>query len=543
MANSTSKNPTNGWDLVYAIRYSDVNAAIQKAWADPAAMLPRDFSWSGDVSGTQVSVRGKWQPWQLTIGGGGGNIVLMLPLAEIATIPAHPFGVAFPSTVIVKVTVLATFVSGGGTQQNLVTDAGSGRFKVDSITGPGGATLDFIAQTTLNEALQSWLSSNLSQFGFVFHTVDFAGKLAGDSQSVVPGLTWLLPTTVNYGVYEPPVVNGISTATLENSIFGVLAMTEQRQNPNPTNTVDPAAIPSGDRSGFLISAERFLEKFVQPSLASLFSNPPANPFALGKDGTLANTSALTFAQMSITDPDGSNPRTVTPDIRAGGFALGISGSELAMQMQDFHWVWSSGIDVYTAYQSWASLSLVGGSFSWAKDRTNPPTATIVKSEAVEIEEIVLPIAVAIAGAIVGVATGAFVAKVLASTTTQAAANGGVNIAMQNMGQVAGQVAGPAAGQAAQGAATNAGTLAGLLSRNWIRVLCGILGTGIGATAGAIPDILNYIAESEKNKIPQLQPFLANISLAMRWPNADQPLITSAQLSDALQIGVNPGFSA
>jgi hypothetical protein len=61
---------TNGWDLVYAIYYADVNRSILQAWNDPKAKLPTSFQFKGTVERKPASINGVFDPWRLVTGGG-----------------------------------------------------------------------------------------------------------------------------------------------------------------------------------------------------------------------------------------------------------------------------------------------------------------------------------------------------------------------------------------------------------------------------------------------------------------------------------------
>jgi hypothetical protein len=561
MPNSLSTNPTNGWDVVYAIRFSDVNAAIAASWTAANSTMPKIFNWSGDVSGTQQTITGAFDPWQLAvpkssdpIGSSGANVVMLLVLRKLVFTQAG----TMPTDVNVRVQVTLSFIGPGSTKQ-LITTAGSNAFTILDVSLPDGTPLGFLAKATLNPALTQWLETNLVDFDHVFHTVDFEEKLAGDAKADASGagLAWMTPTTVAYGVYQPPLVNGIATATLETSIFGVMAMTEGRSNPSPNSNVDPYAIPPNDRAGLLISTELFLDKFVRAALPSLFSGATAAQFGFDNDKNFTNTTDLSFGPMTITDADGSGGKQVNPDIPANGFTLGVNGTEMQMQLKNFHWEWNKGIDVYTTYNSYAQLSLgSSGAFAWATDRSDKPTGVITESLGVHLEEIFVPIAGAIVGAAIGAGAGPaakWLGGKLASCFATQAVEDGVEFSTSRLPSISGSVSGDAATrEAAQDiAAADAapfpgatppplgwcGKLQGLIARNWGKVLCGAIGTAAGGGIGAIPKINNALATNDEDKIPKLQPLLDNLSLKMQWPNADRPQITSAQLSNCLQIGV------
>ncbi len=593
MPASVSTNPTNGWDLVYAVRFSDVNAAIAAAWNAAGSTLPAAFSQQVDVSGTAQSVTGSFEPWQLalpakseTIGSSDANAVMLLPLRGLSFTQAGNMPVAIDA----RVQVTLGFTAAGGTRQDLKTNAGATTFQLLGLSVPGGVPLDFLAKAIFEPALKAWLAQHLVEFDHVFHTVDFAGKLAGDAQAANLALAWLQPTTVGYGLHQPPV----GTATLENSIFGVMAMTENRAMLSMNNAVDPYAIPANARASMLISAPRFLEKFVRPALPSLFKQAKPEQFDFDNDGNLSNLSDVSFGPMTITNPDGSDGKQVDPDIRAHGFSLGINGTEMALQFQDFHWVWSSGIDVYTTYKSYAELGLTAsGAFTWVKDRSDPPTGKITKSRAVENLEIIEPIAFAVAGALLEMGSAAIAAKAMACCTT-AAVEGGEEIAMSQLGRVGGALADDGSLQAAaQDAADAVGAdaldveppqpatpsstpetsivsepstpepssaarpaepaggdaalplprptkICGMLPRTWVGILS-VMAAGGGVALGLRKDIMDNLANRDNEKIPKLQSLLDQVSRSMQWPNADQPLITSAELSSCLKIGINPNF--
>lgn len=307
---------THGWDTVYAVRFPIINEALKK-----------HFSPAGDMAHVLVvsyeddylSVHGKFGAWQLTTGGAGNHIFLEIPFAE-GTAEFKSTGAVVPLRGIsakVEVTLgfhtLAKKGPSAGTPTDLkivvgnkaLTEAGSERdqtgddddlideddnddddddgsnaavvvHKIIGLDKAGVATVDRqMAALFLGNAIKTWLEKNEQIFDFVFLSVDIADiNDKGD-------FAWIKPTYVGYAVAD------LIGKSADQSIFAVMAMTEGNSANGVTAEVSARAIPhnKGVNAAFLISPQKFVEKFIKPNIATMFSGgAKASDFATAYSG-------------------------------------------------------------------------------------------------------------------------------------------------------------------------------------------------------------------------------------------------------------------
>ena len=232
---------TSGWDAVFAIPYSDVNKSIAKAFADTARYpdLPRTFHFQDSPTSQDNTVDGTFEPWQLKIGGAGQNLHMSLPIktgkvrimGKDVPIDNHTISIEVQAKFSPKEGATAT----KGTNELVLATSGDESADV-SLLDVVPEIEDVTVRSVTKELLREWLKANVKDFSYVFATVD----LAEDIAEAVEALQWLAPTAKNYGVTEPA-----QGATLDNSIFAVMTMTEGRINSKATHNVSPLCHPRG----------------------------------------------------------------------------------------------------------------------------------------------------------------------------------------------------------------------------------------------------------------------------------------------------------
>jgi hypothetical protein len=420
-----------------------------------------------------------------------------------------------------------------------------------AITSNDGVKIDELVLDALQDLLKQWLDEHLQEFTYVFHTVDMPEILA---EAHDPSLAWLAPTCMQYAVSEPSAINGIPTATEHNSVFGILAMTERRINPNPVSTISPFAIPAGADAALLVSKERFLERFLLGGIHTLFKSATRADFMVTLDGeTITNQSDQPFDDMTITD-DSGNSKTVSPDIKAKDFTVTLNATSLFIQMINFHWQYSPGIDVYTDYTTNADISMdqYGKMHLNVRD-TGVSKGMITTSKGLAIAGIVDGILLGIAGGALG---GFLGGAATAGKAVVAGVEVGENLVVDGAEYVVTAEARAAAQatekealeQAAADIAASTSRLTrvgnalkGFLSRNWGKILGSMIGSGAGVAIAEIPEYLKIYANEDAQMKPTLKPFLDTVAVNMQWPNSVQPRVISAQFNGCLQLGVDPGF--
>jgi len=146
------------------------------------------------------------------------------------------------------------------------------------------------AAAIFEELLSEWFNSNIGEFNHVFSALDLSPSL-----STKKDYNWIKPTGTSYAVTD----NG----TLDNSVFGVLTMTQGHAAPS-SHQVSPNAIPNrGDvNAGFLISGTCFMKNMMLAGARTTFDNEAESSFDVTNDGlTVTNNRELTWGRFKKDD--------------------------------------------------------------------------------------------------------------------------------------------------------------------------------------------------------------------------------------------------
>lgn len=459
---------TYGWDTAYAIRLPDVNAAIRRAGCSPKAFEQRAPDGSCSATGT-------FGDWQVCRGGDGVLIHMGIPLrsgtlsfkgqdtpldggvlsieVQLRHIPPQPLGpTAQPS------------------EHQLVMQTGS-----ISPSQPAVSVIElklpqdpgFVRRALISGLLQTWLDAHLDAFEHVFNTVTL-NRLVDREQ-----FKWLAPTHTSYAY-----ANG---ATDEDSVFGVLCMTQGRADQGIASQLSPNAIPPGARSGLLISRERFLQQMVMPSLPSAFPGAKPSDFKLSDDGTqVLNTGPL---QARPVTHAGTTYQPVVTSL-----AISVIGEEVIVASTcrtDIGLGTYSEVHV-TSYQRLKVANKPDGTQTLVYEATRPPIQDHSTRSSAEGEA--LKVVLAIAGVLIGL--------VLTVLTD------------------------------------GAFLIIGLVI---VALLVGL--------AEALPQVIaDAVGNRVSNDSPSLALLVSNATSPIRWPGGKDFRLTWAGLNDSLQLGGEPGFA-
>lgn len=542
---------TFGWDVVSAIRYSDVNAAIVAANSSPAS-----FSQLAPVG---IGITGTFGPWQLRvsaapgIGSSSTKIRMTVPLLTLTYTDStvEPAAVSNFTNLNAFIMFDLAVLQGGPNQNVLVPDFGS-PVVLESINFANTTPFEVVSGSTA--LLGEWLKNNLASFKHVFATVDLA------AQEDTGDLAWLNPTFVAYATAELS-----SGATLDNSIFGVMAMTEGRSPAGAEAAVSPFAIPDGSRAGFLISRERFLSKFLLPGLPPMFPGSSESDFIVSDDlSTVTNQKQLSF-ELQVDDKDDT---THTATLAPRAFSIRQDFGELLISYDRLTFDYEHDTNVAVKALSTAKLVLDSETrgFKLQPQSFQMDTSVVASQEAQEAS-IFTSIAIsAVAAMITGfplakafccgaaVADGAEAGGAMVANGARAA-DGGIQMAELggDLGAAAANDAQQAEVQAAEraqaaGAAGEVGAgrcvrFSGFLKKNWTKILAALLSGGaISGIVRSIPLILESLAKGELKGLPTLDAFAKEAVAPVQWPNSTVFTLDSVQLNNSLQLGGNPNFS-
>lgn len=396
---------TFGWDTAFAIRATDVNAAIKRRGSSPV-------SFAADTSdpGTQraVHVEGDFADWQITLGGSGRLIHMSTPVTSLiasgTSSDGKPLSFTFGSGTF-EIQVELEYVphtdppAGSGTfhqlmvksrpvaAEQVVTVLGGDGFEVS--TDPAHVSFDLVADD-VKAAMQVWFNDNLGDFEHVFATVNL-NRTADEGQ-----FAWLLPTYTSYAY--------IDGATLDDSILGILCMTDGRSADGLDQEISPNAIPAGSRAGFLIAPERFIVEMLWPSMPHVYEGVEQSDFAPRTDATGLTLAAGPVLIKDLPDDSGTLHTSYLEN-----FELSTSNQVLSIDAVTRSEV-SSGIDAYTRTQATYSVQLHDLSptqqtiYYVPFGDPVPPESWTVEGPGIAIGKIFIDIAAAIAAVAIGVLT-------------------------------------------------------------------------------------------------------------------------------------------
>ncbi len=542
---------TNGWDTVFAIKFPDVNAAIKKAKSSP-----QSFELNDDTDpDSKLALAGVFGDWALTTGGQGQNVHMALPIlrGQLKRTALDPTSGVRTETTLDLAGATATIevrlemvqptkATAGASEKKrdlkVKSRAGAGESVVTVLElklpagAPGGALMIELAKAML----QTQLNANLGAFNHTFASVDL------NTRADVDGLAWLMPTATSYAV-------ATENKTLEESVFAVLSMTENRSAANLPHVVSPNAIPSGARSGFLISSERLLTKVLLPGMPLLFVGAKDTDFTIGDGGKqITNKNALTVQELTLEDG-----KTIKPDVKPYGFKLSFETDSLHVLFDTLHFEYTKGMDAYVRFSTYGTASLEDQRIALKMIDGSTAGSTVEASVGVQVASIVSGLALLIVGAVVGVCAPGE-AEVIGEAGAELTENGTtfalneVTTEVTGAGDTIGAeaananpITGGAMDLAAQGGEARA--FSGWLGRNWRRI--GLITAAVLTGGGimAVFPVLEAVQSGNLESIPSLDKLTTNATKPVSWPNAAQYTLTSVQLNGSLQLGGNPGFAA
>ena len=476
-ASSVPIADTLGWDTVFAIRLPDVNKALKEPNASPGAF-------SKDLGGG-YSIQGTFGPWQVTRGGDGRNLYLLAPITsgtmEFNNQPTSMAGGV--ATVIITLSYLPPQPpppdpTKAGSKHHLQANTKSSGpsepvasviyLKFPNGNGPPPNTAN---NALMMGALTTWFTENLSDFVHVFSVVDL--NLLADKAS----FQWLKPSTTSYAYADG--------TTDDNSVFGVLSVTEKRSIANLSHEITPNAIQPGQQSGFLISSELFLEKSVAPGLPYAFKNASASDFQIINNNTEIVKAPGKTVELKPVTYGGVSYQPYLKSI-----SVKVLDTEIVTSMQ-VHIEISPGVDVLIDTTNYQTLELVqkpDGTQTLGYRTTRPMKHTYTKK----------------------------VATWVTVTTTL------VELIVATVGFF---VAGPAAD---------------LAEAIVIAIITAII---IGIIEGIELIIEDVLTKGVADAMPAINPMVYAASDPITWPTQKSKFtLTSASLNGAVQLGGTLGFT-
>ena len=566
----------DGWDTVFGIRFSDVNASIEKAKTSPET-----FSASASESGTMHAIAGDFGDWRLDViddpsilndhpGFNESRIVIMvMPTTDLVytrSVEGQPDEQQTFSNVRVQAAVEFSFIpqpqgagSDGGQWLDLKlapppgSDAPSrrnGPVQVLNILYDGddmSATTRFIIQGLFGE----WLNdpANLQEFNHVFASVNLNAKAAVDH------FQWMMPTHIAYGVNMPD--------RIDDGVLGVFCMTEGRSADGLSPNVPRGLIPSGERSGFVISKERFLSQLLLPGVGLTFSGPieeqagktwPQDYFQLNDDETsISNTADLVIEKLDLAQ-EGKKPNYKRATLKARNFNVRFEDRFLQFEIVDLFHHYNhllSFLDVYhTIRVNTAPHLTPGGLFDLlpGPEGEDCATHTVVAKQTKAAEWVELAIlSLTLFATTIGLAKAGW-----AERNVFLAAEGA---------EAGGQAALNAGGQVNQAGAAQMAVEGGICCNNMLTrgvmrfksFLSATIETFRGSVLAkvafftsvsyTIDRIIDIIARNKaEEKLPKFKEFAAGMFAPVKWPDAAEFEVKDVRFNGSFQIIGDPQFA-
>lgn len=573
-----------GWDTVFAISFAEANQAIKNLKSTPASFKAEDYNKQKQSVG---SITGTWGDWSITTDSDGQNILLKCPIhhGSYTTISETKSFDLSNQWVIVSLK-LNVFDQKNRTYTDPTAKPGSGmqldlkvRVKSNDPQDPAAnvhassytfpdADDPIVAKAICNALFNTYFNTNLSDFKHVFSA--FIVNATADKQQ----LQWLKPTMLSYAVN--------STGDLNTSVFGVLAMTEDRPVKLNTHTIDPRLLTvTKGHSAFAISSTLFVQKWILPGLLTMRLGSRPEEYVLSNDGlSYENIKKIQWA--TFLD---HNNKPAEAYLEDGKLSVGLIGNLLKVEMTDLYWDVESGITVHVNYTEYYSLELKSGVDKKGKPYKNVLVAieknkpSLVMATTVadwrRTKDLIIQVAVGIIGGIVGGLTGGLFDGVTeavssaADSAVQAAEEAGLEDSIVDLGhaiELAFMDSSEGVAQAGVDGAEEASseiseavdlkeegaspetitnkfvskvrTFGNSIWSNKYKIIGGMLGGGTGVGLGSIPAIVDSLAQQNFSELPSLDEFGNNCVGAVQWPDSSGFELDSATLSGAFILGGN-----
>lgn len=527
---------TFGWDTVYALPFSVLNAAIaaQETW-------PKTFNQSTSGSGLNATLSGTFGPWSLVSGGNGLNVRLSTPVArgavELSGASTETLDLNTVSVTIQCTLRFSPAAAGSASQElRIVTQPGA-----VTVLPLGGFSGSPVVGALLQSALSEWFTANLSALSAVFASVNLKPS------ALTGGLSWLAPTSLGYAVADPPA------GSQGESVFAVLAMLDGAPPPGDFQ-VSPFVLPAAPaRAALLVSYKRVTRYLVAPYLATLFPNMPQSAYNISPDGTTISNGAA--ANFTLSDASGHSYPAQLP---AGGFQLSFAATSLSLQFANVSYPYSSEVNVSVTYNGTAALGLDGNGHL-AFRMVGTPTCNVSTSvnKAYIAEVVAAGTFVAIAGLALGglldgldgaavdgaiasadeAASAAYGEAEAAAAPEAAAPLEGIDPALASNSEAAqASDAEAASSELANPGATQ--PLAGWYRRNLMKIWCGVVSGLAGGAITQMPTILSNMAERDAQNIPTIDGFVSAMFASVSWPGTLGTRPVCAGLNGGLLLGLS-----
>lgn len=547
-SSSVSEVDTFGWDTAYIASYRVVNDSIRLSRSYPTA-----FAYT-DNAGIQIS--GVWALWQLTPGGGGGDVQMACTVTSGSISLGTTTGDLAGATVIIEVNLEKVAAAehvddptgkpGTGTTHNLVVKTtGSNGAPAVSVLGRSTypALTDALLLDVVNTTMAGYFNANIDDFNHTFAVMDI--NVIADQD----GFQWIKPTDFSYAVAQPS-----ANPTIDNCAFGVISMVENHPiQPFQEQAIDSRALanlPAGANAAFVISEQMVAQNILLNGAVSAIQGSSAADFDFSSDGkSVTNNKSLTWGNFQTSNG------IISPVITTGNFILRADDTYVYVEISEATYEPSEGITVemnLTQKFTFSTVQREDGGYVFIPDITglgSPDVKTNVSlSKGLQITHLITGIVAGVAGLLVAasgigalIAESADVAVDAAAESAEVAIDGAQAdaIADANPAELAeeNQEGADNADEGAENPADPAQVQeGGIFTSMRFRIALGIISACAGLTAGGI-GVAKYIVSKDYDEIPSFDDFAANCLGASVWPQVTGYTLLGAGFQQSLVLGI------
>lgn len=345
---ATESVPLNGWDMVFAITFKDVNAAIKHRKTTPKAFSFRREDEGGGPFDAKYALNGEYDDWRMTLGGDGVLARMAIP-AKTLDLNVTMGGKTYPYSVKKGVTFTIEVHLDWVTEDqkvHLVLGKGKHTASLDVLTADfeDAEEAEIFnhahVEPILKDLIKEMLISDVEKFEHVFGTVNYAKDLSDLHKQK---FEWLTPTSHHYGVAQRVTTDKDKEADpMSLGVLNIMSMSGNRPNPTTGNAPNNI-IPPGANAGFAFNEKFVIQNFMLPAMTEIFPGCDiAKDFVLTSDGcSFTNTRDLLMKKMErdhtwIRDHDKLSPM-VRLQAPKSNFSIFLENGHVVFDMSNLNY--------------------------------------------------------------------------------------------------------------------------------------------------------------------------------------------------------------
>ncbi|GKT03941.1 TULIP family P47-like protein [Furfurilactobacillus entadae] len=346
-----------GWDMVYATTFSQINREIINE-----GLYPTQINTIIENNLYKASLIGGYSNWKVISGSDGRNIQFKLSFTRntkfwLSANQEKEFFLNEDDFVIIQMTldslsdtdqVEDSTGNNDGEHQKIALNIKSPDDVIIIKTQlPAEIESSITLQAAFKTLLNAWIRENYSCFRAIFTRYQLK------ETAKEPNFNWIKPTFVKYAVATHVDTNG------DDDVFGVLSMVENDEQPN-TQIVDPRIFQGTDFNvAVLLTYKKYLWHFLYKSL-DVIHIAQLDDFAIDEDNlTIRNKSKLQLCTYKSTSEEDQDWQGEPGYIEPGCFELALRNNVLQLKITNLKFS-HDGVNGYITYEEISKLVLKSG---------------------------------------------------------------------------------------------------------------------------------------------------------------------------------------